>query len=573
MHNALPTNPSVPFDEQAAALDVPALPLPLPSNTVLTAPDGLRLHLRAWRGNAARCHTYEASTPDGQPVWLIAASEAPDAARLHHQAQVLTGLESPLWPQYVTCFTHADVTYLGTRPVSTAPTLATVLASGVPPLPQVLTVLTQVAVALSHLHAHGWAHLGLRPQGISLGKPLTLTDLTYATRLGERPASPFYHTGYSAPELLSPDSIDARADVYAVGALLYHALSGQPIHDTGAELSTWFPPTPVAGVPQILARCLGPREARYASMTALHQDLLRLARRSAPQLHYASAAASSIGLDPSRTTNQDAYALLTGTLESDSGPQHWAVVGVADGMGGMAAGEVASAVAIGALVREAATTLTASAVPTPEALPEHLRRWVHSANTQVCAALQARQARGGTTLVCAVLLERHLALAHVGDSRLYLLHQGDWQPLTRDHSLAMALVQQGEVRLEALRQHPDRNQLTRSLGERPVLPEYFIDTHRLELSPGDLLLLCSDGLWEPLHESAMQAIVQQHAPDLHATAQALLHQALQCGGPDNATVVLLRLDTLGVLTREGPGGAGLLPAVGAGETPALPGKP
>lgn len=530
--------PAAPLDEQAEALPLPRLPLPLPSNTVLTTPEGQRLHLHAWRGSSSLGHTYAASGADGQAVWLSAAHDATSAAALQHQAQVLTGLESPLWPRLVTSFARDGVTYLATRPWPQAPTLAEALAQGPRPLAQVLTILAQVAVALTHLHAHGWAHLGLRPQGMLLSRPLTLTDLTYATRLGERPAQAFYLSGYSAPELLSPAPAEVQADVYAVGALLYHALSGQPIGEAGAELQTWSPPTPVAGVPRILARCLGPRASRYASMTALHQDLLRLARRCAPALHYAIAAASSIGLDPSRTTNQDAYATLTGNLETDAGPQHWAVLGVADGMGGMAAGDVASASAIHTLLREAATTLTSPVAPGD--LPEHLRHWVHRANAQVCADLAARQARGGTTLVCAALLERHVALAHVGDSRLYLLRPDALQLLTRDHSLAMALVQQGEIALEALRQHPDRNRLTRALGERPELPAYFVDTHTLELAPGDVLLLCSDGLWEPLPEADLLATVAQHAPDLHATAQALLRLALQRGAPDNATVVLLR---------------------------------
>jgi protein phosphatase len=118
----------------------------------------------------------------------------------------------------------------------------------------------------------------------------------------------------------------------------------------------------------------------------------------------------------------------------------------------------------------------------------------------------------------------------------------------------MALALQGEISMDEVRHHPDRSKVTRSLGDRQPLPDYFVDTleqtvggesvlrQTMELQAGDVLLLCSDGLWEPVLEEEMLNAVRHHAPDLNAAADTLLKIALQRGAPDNATVVLLRVD-------------------------------
>lgn len=178
---------------------------------------------------------------------------------------------------------------------------------------------------------------------------------------------------------------------------------------------------------------------------------------------------------------------------------------------------------------------------------------MHAANNKVCAALEARRARGGTTLLCASVVNRRLAIAHVGDCRLYLLREGQARLLTRDHSLTMARALQGELTMAEVRHHPDRSLITRSLGDRQPLPEYFVDTLEqltgtvtIDVKAGDVLLLGSDGLWEPVLEEEMLDAVRHHAADLHAAANSLLTIALQRGAPDNATVVLLRVDAASI---------------------------
>ncbi len=175
--------------------------------------------------------------------------------------------------------------------------------------------------------------------------------------------------------------------------------------------------------------------------------------------------------------------------------------------------------------------------------------WVRKANEKVCDAMEAKQAKGGCTLVCAFVLEKRLTVAHVGDCRIYLIRDGSIQTLTRDHSVAMSLVMQGELDISQLRAYPDRSNVTRSLGERKRLPGHYVDTlaqttgkESMELRAGDILLLCSDGLWEPVIEQAMIEVLAEKTLDMKAAADNLIALALQNGAPDNATVSLLRID-------------------------------
>ena len=470
-------------------------------------------------------------------------------------------------PRVIGGFKSEDAVYLATEMPTSGPTLGQFFSAheaAVAALPagererceteflsETLLLLTQVAAFLVRLHEAGFAHLSLRPDGIVSGKPVQITDCAFAAPVGEPLEAALSLAGYSAPELLQPGQVDARSDLYGVGALLYRAVTGEDVPESGVDFMSWKPRVVMAGVPQILSRTLGAADTRFNSAPELHKALVKLKARLKPTIEHELCGLSTVGLEPSRITNQDAFGILNGIAESDTGPLSWSAFIVADGMGGMAAGEVASEIAVQTFLQAASSwsAATASAAAAALTAPEQaqlVKDWAALANGAVVGAMQARGARGGCTLDAGLVIEKRLAIAHVGDGRFYLLRGGEFEILSRDHSFVMSLLLQGEITFEEIRTHSDRNKVTRSLGERHPQPDYFIDTlavqkqtPTIDLCNGDVLLACSDGLWEPVVESEMLEAVS--ANDLRGAARALLKLALQRGAPDNATLVLFRL--------------------------------
>src|SRR5829696_5426087 len=203
---------------------------------------------------------------------------------------------------------------------------------------------------------------------------------------------------------------------------------------------------------------------------------------------------------------------------------------VADGMGGAQAGEVAS--------RLAAETF-ARGLPDDGTSEERLETRVRDANTRIHElSQQDRSLNGmGTTITAAYLDDDELALAHVGDSRAYLLRDGELSRLTRDHTLVDELVRRGELTEAEAAEHPQRSIITRALGPEP---EVEIDLHTHRVRAGDVLLLCSDGLTGMLSEDEVAEILASR-PSLAEAGHQLVAAANEAGGRDNITVVLFRL--------------------------------
>lgn len=213
------------------------------------------------------------------------------------------------------------------------------------------------------------------------------------------------------------------------------------------------------------------------------------------------------------------------------------VFAVADGMGGHAAGEVASETAIGPLRAIDDTTYR-----DPEAATDALAEAVREANKLVIAkAAEDPDLRGmGTTLTTVMIRGRRLHLAHVGDSRAYLLRGGLLEMLTEDHTLVNELVKDNRLTLEEAHTHPQRSVITRAIGVEQVIDVDFMP-EPLELIPGDQILLCSDGLTGPVSESLIAEILNTES-DGTLACQRLIDAANAGGGPDNITCVLLRVE-------------------------------
>ncbi len=228
--------------------------------------------------------------------------------------------------------------------------------------------------------------------------------------------------------------------------------------------------------------------------------------------------------------------------------------GVADGMGGAPAGEVASQIAI--------DVLEPGLPDGPDPAEERLACLIIDANSRIhdSSMGDASKTGMGTTMTIAWLGEEELSIAHVGDSRLYCLRSGELERLTRDHSLVEDLVREGRITAEEAEDHPQRSIVTRALGaEAHVQADHF--TWRVR--DGDVYLICSDGLTDMIRPERQVGAIIDGAGSLKKAGQQLVDAANAAGGRDNITVVLFRVEAV---AGAGPGGVGEETMVGRGLT-------
>ncbi len=205
---------------------------------------------------------------------------------------------------------------------------------------------------------------------------------------------------------------------------------------------------------------------------------------------------------------------------------------VADGMGGHRAGEVASSMALQLIEQELNSRLK-SGEDSENALVESIKeanRSVYELSRQ-----NAEWSGMGTTVTVCLREGDRAFVGQVGDSRAYMLRGGGIDLLTEDHSLVQELLKKGGVTEEQAFVHPQRNILTRALGAGPTLE---VDIYCTEVSTGDMLLLCTDGLTEYLRPKDILKTVND-SPDLNTSVQNLLGKALSSGGKDNITIILI----------------------------------
>ncbi len=220
------------------------------------------------------------------------------------------------------------------------------------------------------------------------------------------------------------------------------------------------------------------------------------------------------------------------------------VLAVADGMGGLALGEVASATAIATLgaATEVLRPLISAVDKNPTSanriqLAQALEVLSHIASQRIQQATQGQPS--GTTMVSAILTMGHLLVCHVGDSRAYLYRDNTLRPLTQDHTIAAARLRQGLITQEEHDQSPYQHMLYQALGTQGDIDPDLID---VTLADGDQILLCSDGLTGPVSDDAL-AIILANAESLDDAADQMIAMSLANGGPDNITLVLARVET------------------------------
>jgi serine/threonine protein phosphatase PrpC len=230
-----------------------------------------------------------------------------------------------------------------------------------------------------------------------------------------------------------------------------------------------------------------------------------------------------------RNNNEDAVA-----IDPDAG-----LAVLADGMGGYNAGEVASEMACEFVRRELGLWLQdCASEATDTEVCRAMDICVENANTVVFQAAHSdvRYAGMGTTIVVAVFREHRLLVGHVGDSRAYRLREGQLTQITRDHSLLQEQIDAGLITAEQAALSIHKNLVTRAVGVEDTV---LMDTSPFDVQPGDIYLLCSDGLSDMLEDSRISSHLKAGG-ELKSIAQALVDDANVAGGRDNISVVLIR---------------------------------
>lgn len=218
-----------------------------------------------------------------------------------------------------------------------------------------------------------------------------------------------------------------------------------------------------------------------------------------------------------RTSNQDSVLMQDGTF---------GLYGVADGMGGHNGGDIASQMAVLMLGR-----ILEGVSPNEEKLKDgfrHVNKMIY--DEQVKNPLLSGM---GTTLTVIWEAEDHILMGHIGDSRAYLLRNGQIIQISDDHSMVAELVRDGVLTEEQARKHPYRNVITQAVG---AADELNVHTRRLEKARGDKYLICSDGLYEYVTKEEMQQLLTHYSPE--DAAEMMIEKALDGGGKDNVTVLI-----------------------------------
>lgn len=461
----------------------------------------------------------------------------------------------------------------------------------------VLMLGQRIARAAAYAHRQGVVHRDLKPANVLVhlpGQVVKLADFGLAraedsaqTGTGIVVGSP----AYMAPEQLAGSLATPSSDLYAVGVMLFQLLSGRLPHDSASmgELLRQVAAEPapdlrdsvpgiLPGLAALVARLLakqpslrpGDGDALAAELQALAQQLAASQAAAAKAVSSALSSAfsaSAAGRKTEFSDAQSARASLRAPLraptnhsvptmielfaavdpgrarsnneDSVATDDGVALAVLADGMGGYNAGEVASSMVTSFIQTELGRWLREASQQASDAeVRRAMEICVDNANRAIFNASNSnpQYAGMGTTLVLAVFRDDRLLLGHVGDSRCYRLRAGRLQQITRDHSLLQEQLDAGLITPEQAAFSSNKNLVTRAVG---VEDSVLLETHQHDVEPGDLFLLCSDGLSDMLDDTAIAQVLQTHE-SLESSGGALIAAANDAGGKDNISVILAR---------------------------------
>jgi serine/threonine protein phosphatase PrpC len=259
-------------------------------------------------------------------------------------------------------------------------------------------------------------------------------------------------------------------------------------------------------------------------------------------LSLAVGALSDRGIKRQHKPNEDNLLAVQAARPNNAQPQEFGLFVVADGMGGHANGQDASRLAIQTIIDFMLPRLSSSSPMNEEDFKNLLTEGVQCANQAVHQRNMEERADMGTTMTAALIVGAIAYVANVGDSRTYLYREPEGLvKITHDHSVVASLVDAGIIKPDDIYTHPKRNQIYRSLGEKPFVE---VDAFKVPLQVGDKLLLCSDGLWDMVRDPEIQRVMSAPVPDPAKTGKALIQAALDGGGEDNVSVIVVSINEM-----------------------------
>lgn len=329
------------------------------------------------------------------------------------------------------------------------------------------------------------------------------------------------------------------ANALFLASLLYYLHIGTPL--TSQNL--------VAAAPQVRAIIRKAQDWGYGSLSAMLHELQHSGDVPVYDRMLRQSTGTATHNGRVRTHNEDSIAKIDYLIDQSGLAEQTGLYIVADGMGGHAAGELASRTTAEQAFRKfieqqflpQLKRQTQKLTDIDEKLHPHeqlLRQLVEAANQIVYQSNQLIQADRGTTITTALVIGKNAFIANVGDSRTYLWRNGRLQQLTEDHSLVYRLYQAGQISRDEIYTHEQKNAVYRSLGETSTVE---VDSYRQTLQRGDKLLLCSDGLWEMVRDDAIAEVVAT-APTAQTACDQLIHEANLNGGEDNISVVIVTME-------------------------------
>lgn len=409
--------------------------------------------------------------------------------------------------------------------------------------------------AIDYIHKNGIIHRNLQPGTILITPDMEvkISGFERARLKSEANIDVMVNHGFTAPEGfgIGQVAVNETSDIYSLASIMYRLVTRyKPGVDQQGPYMT-FPSfkdigvkTPYPAFEKLLLKALsGTQEKRHQTAQELERDLITVLET--PPVNYIEKGAyirirgsMKTNVGKVREINQDSMLSMQLTMNECSQYTQPLLFIVADGMGGVADGEVASSMAI----RYVSANISKLLLDRNCSFPldsSILASAVEYANTEIYNYSQQEQSRKGmgSTITSALLIGNRLLIAHVGDTRAYIMSSKEIRQITEDHSLIGRLLKMGQLTPEEAKNSPQKNLIYRALGTNPQVE---VDSYEEKMEPGDIILICCDGLWDYFSNEELHKLVSR-SKDFDKTTAKLIDLANERGGKDNITVIIFQL--------------------------------